>query len=44
MAAAFESVGGPRAKRAAQDEDVVECVDPQDPEQQPASMVQRIPV
>jgi hypothetical protein len=42
--AAFESVPGPRRKRAASDEDIVECLDPGNPETQPATMVQRTPV
>lgn len=42
--AAFESVQGPRLKRAAADDDILECVDADNPETQPATMVQRTPV
>ncbi|AOB29676.1 hypothetical protein AKI39_01760 [Bordetella sp. H567] len=41
---AFESVPGPRRKRAASDDDVIECLDAPDPETGPATIVQRIPV
>jgi hypothetical protein len=44
VAIALESVPGPRVRRAAQGDDlVIECVDPQDSENEPATMMQRIP-
>lgn len=42
--AAFESAAGPRRKRGATDDDIVECLDPATPETEPATMVQHIPV
>jgi hypothetical protein len=44
MAAAFESVQGPRRKRAASGDDTIECIDARDSEQEPATMVQRTAV
>lgn len=44
MAAAFESVQGPRRKRATSGDDTIECIDARDSEQEPATMVQRTAV
>ncbi|CAM3682102.1 hypothetical protein BOSP111201_20010 [Bordetella sputigena] len=46
MASAFESAPGPRRKRGASDESAIhfDCVDPADTWNEPATVVQRIPV
>jgi hypothetical protein len=44
MAAAFESVQGPRRRRAASGDDMIECIDTRDSGQEPATMVQRTTV